>query len=122
MRFVLFAVVLISLILCQPHHEMNKEERLKRKKEFQKELVECILNNGTISAELKKQVEDNKEEDLRKILHLFTEKLESTDREVIRQCRRQLFTKMREAIRSRFNHGNGTFFEGRHHHGEHKIE
>ena len=53
------------------------------------------------------QVEDNKEDDLRKVLHLYMNKLDTSDREIIRDCRRELFNKMREMFRGfhdRFNH------------------
>ena len=104
MKGVLAFLVLITLALCQPPHdfEFNKEERMKKRKEFQTQLADCILKSESVSAELKKQIEDNKDDDLRKVLHLYMTKLDSNDREIIRDCRRQLFSKMREMHRGRF--------------------
>ena len=98
--------VLLALVICHPP-EFNKEERVKRRKEFNKEMGECILK-GSISAELKTQIENNKDDDLRKVLHLYMTKLDTNDREIIKKCRRQLFSKMmeihREKFKGRFNH------------------
>ena len=102
MRVVFIFLVLIALVLCQPPHEFNREERVKRRKEFQKQLADCILRSESISSELKKQIEDNKDDDLRKVLHLYVTKLDTNDREIIRKCRRELFGKMREMHRGRF--------------------
>ena len=55
MRGVLLFLVLIALVACQPPHEFNREERMKRRKEFQKQLADCILKDESISAELKKK-------------------------------------------------------------------
>ena len=108
MKGVLLFLVLIALVACQPPHEFNREERMKRRKEFQKQLADCILKDESISADLKKKIEDNKDDDLRKVLHLYISKLDTNDREIIRKCRRELFSKMREIHRGkfqeRFNH------------------
>ena len=93
--------ILFALAICHPP-EFNKEERARRRKEFNKEMADCILKGGSISAELKTQIENNKDDDLRKILHLYMTKLDSNDREVIRNCRRELFSKMMEHHRGRF--------------------
>ena len=102
MRVVLVFLVLVALVLCNPPHEFNREERIKRRKEFQTQLADCILKSESLSPELKKQIEDNKDDDLRKILHLYITKLDTNDREIIRKCRRELFGKMREMHRGRF--------------------
>ena len=96
MRSVLIFLVLIALVVCQPPFAGgNRERRENRRKEFQKDMVDCLLKSD-ISAELKKEIQDNKDDDLRKVLHTFMTKLDSNDREVIRKCRRELFTKMRD--------------------------
>ena len=93
--------ILFFLAICHPLG-FNKEERAKRRQEFNKEMADCILKGGSISAELKTQIENNKDDDLRKILHLYMTKLDTNDREVIRKCRRELFSKMMETHRNRF--------------------
>ena len=81
---------------------------------FNKQMADCILKGGSISAELKTQIENNKDDDLRKILHLYMTKLDSNDREVIRNCRRELFSKMMEKHRSRFQGRFNHAFPSRH--------
>jgi len=92
--------VLLALVFCHPP-EFNREERARRRQEFNKEMADCILK-GEISSELKTQIENNKDDDLRKVLHLYMTKLDTNDREVIRKCRRELFSKMMETHRNRF--------------------
>ena len=107
MKSVLVFLVLMVLVVCPPP-EFHREERQKRRREFQKQMAECILKSESVSADLKKQIEDNKDDDLRKVLHLYISKLDTNDREIIRKCRRELFSKMREIHRGkfqeRFNH------------------
>ena len=98
MRVVLF-LFLFALIVC-PLPEGDQEDRTQRRKKFQQEITDCILK-GDISAELKTKLQGNKDEDLRKTLHTFLNKLDSNDREVIRKCRREIFGKLREEFRSR---------------------
>ena len=102
MKSLLVFLVLMVFVVCPPPH-FNIEERMKRRREFQKNIANCIVNSEGVSAELKKKIEDNKDEDLRKILHLYIAKLDSSDREIIRKCRKELFTKMRESFKDRWN-------------------
>ena len=102
MKNLLVFLVLMVFVVCPPPH-FNIEERIRRRREFQKNMANCIVNSEGVSAELKKKIEDNKDEDLRKILHLYIAKLDSSDREIIRKCRKELFTKMRESFKDRWN-------------------
>ena len=72
-------ILLLALVACHPP-EINREERARRRKEFNKELADCILKGDSISVELKTQVENNKDDDLRKVLHLYMTKLDTNDR------------------------------------------
>ena len=102
MRGVLIFIFLASLVLCQqPESSAGKhEERVQRRKKFQQEIYDCILKED-ISTELKTKLQENKDEDLRHTLHLFLNKLDTKDREVIRKCRREVFGKMREMFKNR---------------------
>ena len=106
MKSILVFLFLMALVVCHPP-EFNREERQKRRKQFQKDIADCILKSESASADLKKQIEDNKDDDLRKVLHLYITKLDESDREIIRKCRRELFGKMREMHRGRFHGGIG---------------
>ena len=118
MKSVLVFLVLMVLVVCPPP-EFHREERQKRRREFQKQMAECILKSDSISPELKKQIEDNKDDDLRKVLHLYITKLDSNDREIIRKCRRELFGKMREMHRGRFQGRFNDSLHFPHHHNLH---
>ena len=109
MRNVLIFLILMALVVCPPP-EFNREERQNRRKEFQKQMVDCLLNSEGISADFKKQIEDNKDDDLRKVLHTFMTKLDSNDREVIRKCRRELFSKTSDNMGRIFGRPNITDF------------
>ena len=102
MRGVFIFMFLATLVLCQhpETHEGRHEERVQRRKKIQKEICDCILKED-ISSELKTKLEENKEEDLRHTLHLFLNKLDTKDREVIRKCRREVFGKMRDMFKNR---------------------
>ena len=101
MKGVLLFIFLAALVVCQhpDSHEGRHEQRIHRRKQIQKDISDCILK-GDISTELKNKLEENKDEDLRHTLHLFLNKLDTKDREVIRKCRREVFGKMREMFKS----------------------
>ena len=102
MRGVLVFLFLATLVMCQnpETHEGRHEERAQRRKKIQQEISECILKED-ISSELKTKLQENKDEDLRHTLHLFLNKLDSKDREIIRKCRREVFGKMRDMFKNR---------------------
>ena len=116
MRGVLIFIFLASLVLCQqPESSTGKhEERVQRRKQFQQEIYDCILKED-ISAELKTKLQENKDEDLRHTLHLFLNKLDTKDREVIRKCRREVFGKMRDLFKGRKYDGFMNRTHYRHH-------
>ncbi len=96
MNKVLIFLVLISFIICQPSEAKREEMRQKRKRERDHKLMECILSNNQTSPTLKKLIEENKEENLRKALRPKDHKLEISDRVIIRNCRKELYDKRRE--------------------------
>ena len=116
MKSLLVFLVLLALVFCQPN-EFSSEARRQRRQRFQKEMADCIVNTEGVSAELKKQVEDNKDDDLRKVLHLYITKLGTHDHEIIRKCRRELFGKMREMHKGLFQHRFNRTFPFLHHRG-----
>ena len=95
-------LLLVALAACQnpEMHNGKHEEMMQRRKQLQKEITDCILKEE-ISTELKTKLQENKDEDLRHTLHLFLNKLDTKDREVIRKCRREVFGKMREMFKDR---------------------
>ena len=92
---IIFFIFLLTFIVCQPSEEKREEIR-RRRKEHDRQIAECILKNENISTNLKKLIEENKEENLMKALHPRDHKLERSDRDIIRNCRKEMFDKMRE--------------------------
>ena len=91
MKSFLVFLVLLVLVVCPPL-EFNRDERQKRRREFQKQMAECILKSESVSVDLKKQIEkykdyDLKDDDIRKIFDVYVPKLNSNDGEIIRKCR-----------------------------------
>ena len=104
MARVLIFFALWILVVCSPipHLPAKREEIELRKNKLKKDLVDCLLKTE-ISAELKKQIEENNDVDLRKILLSSVTNSNSNDRELIRKCRRESFEKMREYNFGRFD-------------------
>ena len=57
MKSVLVFLVLMVFVVCPPPH-FNAEERMKRRREFQQNMVDCIVKSEGVSAELKKKIEE----------------------------------------------------------------
>ena len=106
MKGVLLFIFLAALVVCQHPESGKHEERIPRRKQIQKDISDCILK-GDISTELKNKLEENKDEDLRHTFHLFLNKPDTKDSEVIKKCRREVFGKIRDMFKSR-KFGNHT--------------
>ena len=98
-RYLLF-LILITFAVCQISESKREEIRQKRK-EFDNEMVKCILNSEGVSENLKKSVEENKDGDLKKSLLSMDGPIEKKDSEIIRNCRIQFFNKLRENFKER---------------------
>ena len=100
MRVFLFSLLILLVVCPIPHNieHLTHHERLQRRKKFQKEIIDCVLNSE-ISKSLKEKLEENKEKDLREMIHLFMNKVDTKDKEIIRKCRREIFSKMRDMFR-----------------------
>ena len=102
MKYILVFLITLFIVDCFPSYNYTKEERIKKRKELQKKMVECILE-GDISESLKSKVAEFKEENSYKIFQLFTNKLSESDRTVVRKCRRQMIMNMRTIYGGRFS-------------------
>ena len=100
MKKLLIFLALFVFIVCQTPEE-RREELRKKRKEHDRKIAECILKSDQASQELKKIIEENKEEDLRKALHPRDHHFERNDRDVIRNCRKEMFDKIREEHKER---------------------
>ena len=96
MRKLFIFLVLIVFVVSTPNIEEVKEKRLNIRKEFHEKLAECLLNSEA-SDELKKQILDNKEDNLRKVLRNFVDSdVKTNDKEIIRKCRKEASVKVRD--------------------------
>ena len=98
MKKILIFVILIIFVVSQPS-EARREEMRQKRREHDRKIAECILKSVAASPELKKLVEENKDGDLMRALHPRDHKLERSDREVFRNCRKEMFDKLREEHR-----------------------
>ena len=107
MKEALIFLFLIVLVVC-PYPSYDRDERIAKRKVFLNQLKECILKDENISNDLKNQLQENKDDDLRKVLFTQFSKLEQSDREIIRKCRKEYYEKVRfmnrERFEGRFNH------------------
>ena len=95
MKKFLFFLFLLTFIVCPPSYE-KREEFKKRRKEHERQMAECILKHENISPEFKKLIEENKDENIFKALHPKDHKLDKNDRDIIRNCRKEMHDKMKE--------------------------
>ena len=95
MKKFLFFLFLLTFIACPPSNE-KREEFKKRRKEHGRQMAECILKHENISPEFKKLIEENKDENIFKALHPKDHKLDKNDRDIIRNCGKEMHEKMKE--------------------------
>ena len=88
MRQVIIFVLLIVFAFCRID-EAKREELRQRRKEEMKLQAECLLKNPNTSEELKKAIRESPEDDIIRALHPRDHKLEQSDRDIIRECRRE---------------------------------
>ena len=105
MKTIWVFLVLIALIVCQ--NDLNKEEAQSRRKQLKEKMVECILKSESLSADLKKEIENNKEGDIRKILKT---RLDTNVREIIKKCRSELFEYVNKEKFNNKLHSTNSFF------------
>ena len=95
MKTILIFLVLITFSFCHIS-QARIEEMKKRRKEHGRQMAECILKHENISPEFKKLIEENKDENIFKVLHPKDHKLDKNDRDIIRNCRKEMHDKMKE--------------------------
>ena len=100
MKYILVFLIILSIVVCFPSN-YTKEERIKKRKELQQKMFDCILE-GNISESLKSKVKEYKVEKSFKLYQFFTSKLSESDRAVVRNCRRQMVMNMRSIYGGRF--------------------
>ena len=99
-HFILLILLFVFVVSTRNNDEAKERKREKLRSIFKKVLAQCILKSEA-SAELKKEVEENKDGDLKKVLHNYVTKIDSNDREIIRKCRRKSLVFMKEKLPER---------------------
>ena len=96
-------ILLLFVIYSFPTNTNDKKGETggKRRKRFNLDFYECINKNEEASQELKKFVEEHKDGQLRKYLITFKSNNEN-DQNVIKNCRKETFHKLRESINKTF--------------------
>ena len=96
-------ILLLAFIYSFPtnSNDKNRETGGKMRKRFNLDFYECINKSEEASEELKKFVEEHKDRELRKNLLTFKSNSEN-DQNVIKNCRKESFHKLRESINETF--------------------
>ena len=91
MKYIILFLALLSLALCEapPRSKLIAVEDAFVN--VKKNILECISKSETASAELKKYATDLLATDLKESLNLHKYRENLTDKEVIRNCRREAF-------------------------------
>ena len=95
MNKVLICLILIAFIF-QP--SKAREEESQKNTYNEKYVLECIFNNKEISPQLKKYIEENKEDPLVETYLLRDVKLEAKDHIVISECKKKYFKYLNELM------------------------
>ena len=98
MKAILIFLALIAFVVSEPQKISLEELKLKRQ-EFQIGIAECILKSESASAQFKNSISENKDGNLRRVFHPLGHPLSKDDLEVLKNCRFQYFSKLREANR-----------------------
>ena len=98
MRKIIIFLLLIVFTFCHID-EAKREELRQRRKEEMKLQAECLLKNPNTSEELKKAIRESPEDDIKRALHPHDHKLEESDKNIIRECRREAHRTMHEERR-----------------------
>ncbi len=103
MRIYLFAILLLLVFSFPTENKGKGQKSGQKKKQFNIDFYECMKKSEEASEELKKLVEDNKDGQLRKVLHDNQSKFDEKDQNVIKECRKESFMKFRETIQKTFD-------------------
>ena len=96
MKNILFFLILIVFVICQPSNEIIEEEVKKERKKQEMEIVECILKSPDATPEFKKLVEENKDKDLMRVFYPEDYKIDKKDHAIMVNCRKEMFNRIRE--------------------------
>ena len=99
MKKVFLFLIVISFIVCEVSKD-RIEELKKQRLENDRIVAECIKNNKETSSLLRKLIDENPD-NIRRAFHPKDQQLERSDRDIIKNCRKIIFDKMREEIKER---------------------
>ena len=91
-------ITLIACILCA-YKKSDQKFDPTRRNEIRGKIIECISNAEGISQTLKNHLEELKTSDERIPLHFSKIELEQNDREIIKNCKREVFKARRKKER-----------------------
>ena len=95
MKAYLCFIALIACVLCASR-KTDKQFDPALRNEIRAKMVECISNAEGISQTLKNHLEEVKSKDERIPLHFSKVELEQNDREIIKNCKREVFRARRK--------------------------
>lgn len=109
MKTLILAISLIALVSSQPPSDLGERHK-SHMKSMKEKMKACVLKNPNSSETLKKAfTENNETSSYRTILNTLKEKLEDSDKEILKECRKETFKLLRTEREKEF---------GPKHHGE----
>ena len=91
MKIQYFFLFLVSLIFCDP-----KIKPKFTRKEIDSKIYECMAQSENISETVKTFINENKDEDIRGLMHKMRMKLNKDDRKIYIGCRKKLIGEIRK--------------------------
>ena len=98
MKKLFIFLILIVFSFCHLDEAKKEELRQRRKKEM-KMLADCLLKSEKASEGLKQAIKNSPEDDIMRALHPHDIKLEQSDKDAIRQCRKESIKARHEEFR-----------------------
>ena len=114
MKIMLIFLILIVFSSCALD-EAKIEEIRQRRLARMKVIADCILKNEKTSDTLRKSIEENKDGDIMRAIHPRGQRLEKSDKDLIRECRKESI----RAIHDDFRRMEEEKIRERHHHHHH---
>lgn len=102
MKTLILPLLLFALIACQgPDHGNFRERHRHHMHEMRDKIKACVLANANSSETLKGAFTENNDTPIFSLLGSLKKKLQSSDKEILRECRKEAFKTLRKG---KFNH------------------
>ena len=117
MKTIVLSLLLFTLISCQP--DLSRDSHLRHKNLLKEKIVACI-SNSTASDTLKNAFKENNDSSVRTIFSGIKTKLETADKLILKNCRKEAVRALRlERLKDHEHHGHFGHHDDHDKHDEH---